>query len=103
MCRAGHTTGLDHLANDVAQRLLGEEFIDVTYLFGDGFVGDYTTYGSFVHLADGISFLIDVVHNHFHQCVNIYFLLVVGDDGFFFAIESHSFTLCSRTYFCNVI
>jgi hypothetical protein len=98
-----HSAGLDHLADNVAKRFFREQFIDVSHFFRDILVGDHATDGGLVHLAYGIPVFVDIINQNVHQCVNVHFAFVVCDNGFFFTVESHAFSPCSRTDFGDII
>ncbi|MPM82857.1 hypothetical protein SDC9_129919 [bioreactor metagenome] len=98
-----HSAGFNYFSDNFAERFFREQLVDVSNFFWDVLVCDYTANTGLVHFAYGISVFINIIDQNVYQCVNIHFAFVVCDNGFFFAVESHAFAPCSRTYFCNVI
>ena len=93
---------LDHIGDNVAQALLGDDGIHETNLLRNDAVDDDTTYGCLDHVALGVA-VNDIVDNHLHQCVKITFALIMGDDSLFGTIEGQAFTLGTRTNLGDII
>ena len=98
-----HTHSLDYAGNDVAERLLRDDGVNVAYFYRDNLIYDYTTYRSFYQTLHYIAHLIYVVYHNLNGGVYINTLLVVSDDGFFCAVESESFALCAGTQLGDVV
>ena len=50
-----------------------------------------------------IAVFIDIFHKHLDGSMHIHTLFIVSNDGFFRTIESESFALGTRTYFCDIV
>ena len=87
---------LDNVGNDVAQRLLGHNLIDIAHLFRNDAIHDDTTHGGLDHTLAGLA-VDDIVYQHLHLGVQVALAFVMSDDGLFGTVEGESLTLGSRT------
>ena len=95
--------GLDDVGDDIAEGLLGDNVVEEAYFHGDDLVDDDTSHGSFHHtLSDG-AVLELILYDDLDGSVNIYTLLVVGDECFLRAIEGQAFAEGTRAQLRDVI
>ena len=102
----GHLVGtglLHHDGDDVTQRTLREDLVDVSDLLRYDLVEEDAADGGLLQHAHGVALLVDVVDQALHDGVQIGALLVVGDDGLFGAVEDLPFTLDALAGFGDVV
>ena len=98
-----HTDGLDDLGDDVAERLLGDDSVDVATLHGDYLIDNDTSDGGFNQVLAGEAAVIDVIHHHFDGGMDIHALFIVGNECLFCTVEGETRTLGARTEFGDVV
>ena len=104
LSRTSHTANFNHLTDNIAQRFLRKDFIDIADLLRHILINQYTTHRRILdHVLDNITVLIDIFHNDRYRSVQRNFTFVVSDFGFFGTIEFQSFTQRTRAKFSNII
>ena len=93
------TDVLDDVGDDVAQRLLRDDLVDIAHLVGDDAVHDDTAHRGFDGVLVGVAVLVAVVDHHLHLGVQVALTLVVGDDGLFGTVERQTLALGARADF----
>ena len=99
----GETNGLDHIGNDVAQTLLGDNLVHITYLIGDDAIDNDTSHRSLHHTLHIVALLIHILHYHLYLGMKVTFALIVGNDGLFGTVEGESLTLCSGANLGDIV
>ena len=100
----GYTDSLDNIADDVTQRLLGNDRIDISTFCRHDFVNDHTTNRSFLnHLINNIAVFIQVFCNNADDSMDIYLTFVVSNQCFFRTVEDQAFTFSTLTQLGDVI
>ena len=100
---AGHTDGLDDLGNDVTERLLGDDGVDVTALDRNYLVDNDTAYRGLHEVAQGYAVLVDIVDHDLDGSMHIDTFLVEGHNGFFGTVEGEAATEGTGTEFGDVV
>ena len=98
-----HTYRLDHVGDDAAQSLFGNDVVEITDFFRYDFVDNHTAYGRFHHLLFQLAIRIQVLYHNFNRRMNVYTLLIVGNDSLFGTIECQTFALRTGTELGNII
>ena len=93
---------LDYIGNDVTQRLLGDNLVDVANLLRNDAIHDDTTDRGLYHVLAGLA-VDDVVNQHLDLCMQVALAFVVGDDSFLRTIEGKALTLGTRTYLRDIV
>ena len=102
--RLGHTADLDDMTDDVAQRLLRNDGIDVSGFVGHDLVDNDTAHRSLMHhLLDDIAIFVHIVHQNADWGMNVALAFVVGYQCLFRAIEHKSLTLGPLAQFGYVV
>ena len=92
----GHLVGtglLHHHGDDVAQRTLRQNLVDVAYLLGNHLVEEDAADGRLLQHAHLVTLLVQVVDHTLHDGVQVGPALVVGDDRLLGAVEYAAFAL----------
>ena len=92
----GHLVGtglLHHHGDDVTQRALGQNLVDVTHLLGNHLVEEDAADGRFLEHAHGVSVLVQVIHHALDHGVQVSAFLVVGDNRLLGTVEDMSLAL----------
>ena len=100
---AGHTHGLDDAGNDVAQGLLGDNGIDITYFDGDNLVDDNAAHRGLDEVLIDVAFLIYIIYHHLNGGMHVDAALVEGDDGFFGTVEGEAGAFRAGTELGDVV
>ena len=98
-----HTYRLDHVGDDAAQSLFGNDVVEITDFFRYDFVDNHTAYGRFHHLLFQLAIRIQVLYHNFNRRMNVYTLLIIGNDSLFGTIECQTFALRSGTELGNIV
>ena len=93
---------LDDIGNDVTQRLLRDNLVDIAYLLRNDAIHDNATHRGLDHVLAGLA-VDDVVNNHLHLSVQVALALVVGNDSLLRTVEGQTLTLGARTNLRDVV
>ena len=96
------TDVLNHISNDVTQRLLRDDTVDIAYLLRDDAIHNDTTYRGLHHVLHGFA-VNDIVHQHLHLGMQVALTLVMGNDSLLRTVERETLTLGSRTDLRDII
>ena len=102
-CHLVGTGLLHHHRDDVAQRTLREDLVDVTHLLGYHLVEEDSADGRLLQLAYRVAVRVDVVHHTLHNGVQVCLAFVVGDDRLLGAIECAALALDTLAGFGDVV
>ena len=103
LARLGKAYRLDDVGDDVTQRFLRDNPVDVTHLVGDDAIDDDTTDRGLHDMFELVTFSIAVINEHLHLGMQVAATLVVGDDGLFGTVECQSLALGSRTNLGDIV
>src|SRR5690606_2073240 len=81
-----------NLSDDITERLLGEDFVDVTCSFRNYLIEQYTSCCSLDDFPNKLSFFVEVFCTNFNPCVELEPSFVQGDVHFLSRIECQSFS-----------
>ena len=98
----GHTDSFDHVGDQAAETLLGDDTIEIADLIRHDLVDDDTTHGGLYHSV-GEHTIDKVLHADVDLGMEIALALVTGNEGLLRTIESESFAECTRTQFRDII
>ena len=102
--RAGHTATADDAGDDIAQRLLGDQLVNVADLVGHRLIKDDASHRSFL---DEFLFVLAVfvhhVDNDTDDGVHGHFTLVVGHKSLFGAVELEALALVALAQLGDII
>ena len=98
----GETYVLDDIGNDVAQRFLRDNLVDVAYLLGDDAIHDDTTDRGLDHTLAGLA-VNNIVDDHLYLGVQVTLALVVGNDSLLRTVEGQALALGSRTNLGDIV
>ena len=96
------TNVLDDVGNDVAQRLLRDDLVDIAHLLGDDAVYDDTTDRGLHHMTAGLA-INDIVDNDLHLSVQVTPTLVMGNDSLLRTVEGQALTLGTWTNLRDIV
>ena len=100
----GNTTHLDYVADDVTERFLGDNRIDVSRFCRNNFIDNHTTYGSIMHhLVYNETVLVNILDHNAYRSMNIHSAFIVGDKCFLGTVKHQSFPLSTLTQLGNVV
>ena len=102
--RTGYTAYLNNPTDDVAQRFLRENLVDVADLLGYVLVHQYTAYRCILdHVLDDVAIFVDVFHYHRYGSVQRHLTFVVGNLGLFGTVEFQALAQRTGTQFGDVV
>ena len=87
LCGTGHAAGLDDLADDSAQALLGDDLVDIANLLGYILVEEYAAHGGLLAHLHQFAIFVEVLDHDGDGSVECHLALVVGDLGLFGTVE----------------
>ena len=84
---------LHHHCNDIAQRTLGQQLVDIANLLRHNLVEHNSTDGGLLQIADRVALSVDIINYATNLCVQLGTTLVVGDDSLLRTVEHQTFAL----------
>ena len=104
LCRAGDTALLDDDGDDVAERLLGQNLVEISYFLGDVLIDEDTTDGSVLYdMADRIAVFVDIVDKDLDRCVERDATFVICNLSLFGSVECMSFTFVAGAELGDIV
>ena len=101
---AGDTAFLDDLADDGAERLLGDKLVDVADFLGDELIEEHTAHGGVLdETLHGVALLVHIVDHHAHGSVEGHTTFVVGNLSLFGTVELQALTLGALAEFGDIV
>ena len=85
--RSGVATFVQHTTDDVTQSLLGEKLVDITIVFRNHLIEQYTTHGRFGQHHLAITFEVDAA---FDGSVEVDLLFIISNNHLFGRVEAHA-------------
>ena len=104
LCGARDAAFLDDACDDVAQRFLREDLVDKSDFVGHVAVDEHASdRGLFDDVADRIAVVVDIVYHHADGSVESDFAFVIGDFGFFGAVEHGAFAFVALAELGDIV
>ena len=104
LSRTGHTAVADNTGDDIAQRLLGNQLVNVTNLVGHGIVEDDAAHrGVLDELLLVLTIGVDHVNNHTDDGMHRHLTLVIGHQSLLGTVELESLALVALAQLGDIV